>query len=122
MMNEQEGFFSRKHKSVLNIAVWAKYLAWVVLVAYILWAIVTFINYSTMVYLPSMTPGDYISNFFQLWKGNPVLVINGLFATASTVLRGITAFVILKGVSLGLNMIVETDINYRENANHAGAE
>jgi len=114
-MSEHGEFFSLKHQRVLNIASWAKYLSWIVLVMYLLWAIATFINYSTLVFLPSTTPGDHINNFFQLWDRNPFLVINGLFATASTVLRGIIAFVVLKAVSLGLNMIVETDINYREN-------
>jgi hypothetical protein len=32
----------------------------------------------------------------------------------SVLLRGIIYYLVLKGISLGLNMIVETDINYRE--------
>ena len=36
-MTEQEEFFSPNHKRLLNIATWAKYLAWVVLIVYILW-------------------------------------------------------------------------------------
>ena len=115
-MTDQQEFFSPKHKQLLSIATWSRYLAWVVLVVYILWAIATFINYSTMV------PGVYFKNFFQLWGENPSLVINALFAVASTILRGVIAFVVLKAVSLGLNMIVETDINYREKENQRGVQ
>jgi hypothetical protein len=35
-MNEQEDVLSPNHKRLLNIAMWTKYLAWIVLVIYIL--------------------------------------------------------------------------------------
>lgn len=41
-MNEQEEFFSPKHKRLLNIATWAKYLAWIALVALIVEAITNY--------------------------------------------------------------------------------
>ena len=43
-MNEQEDFFSPQHKQLLNIAAWAKYLAWVVLVINIFYAIGVYFN------------------------------------------------------------------------------
>jgi hypothetical protein len=43
-MSEQDKFFTKKHDRLLAVAVWAKYLAWVVLVVFILLAITTFIG------------------------------------------------------------------------------
>ena len=40
-MDEQEEFFSPKHKQLLNIATWAKYLAWV---AIVIFTFVAFLN------------------------------------------------------------------------------
>ena len=35
-MNEQEDFFSKNHGRLMDIALWSKYAAWIVLVVYIL--------------------------------------------------------------------------------------
>ncbi len=37
-MDEQEKFLSANHKRLLRIATWAKYLAWIVLIGYFLYA------------------------------------------------------------------------------------
>jgi hypothetical protein len=44
-MAEQEEFFSPNHNRLLSIATWAKYLAWIVLVVYILNAILQIFQY-----------------------------------------------------------------------------
>jgi hypothetical protein len=37
-----------------------------------------------------------------------------IFQTARTFLQGAIFYLVLKGIALGLDMIVETDINYRD--------
>lgn len=37
-MDEQDEFITPQYERLLSIATWARYLAWVVLVVYILWA------------------------------------------------------------------------------------
>jgi hypothetical protein len=107
-MTEQEGFFSPSHNRLLNIATWAKYLAWVVLVVYILNANLQIFQH------------QYISNN-QFQEGTRLMdEFRFGINMATTLLRGIVFYLVLKGVSLGLNMIVETDINYREQ--EGGAE
>ncbi|HEX2994642.1 MAG TPA: hypothetical protein VHP14_07455 [Anaerolineales bacterium] len=101
-MNEQEEFFEPNHKRLLSIATWAKYLAWVALVIYTLWAmLIVFMSFSN--------------------NGNPIQPPVGLgegfksaIDVAGTFLKGVIYYLVLKGISLGLNMIVETDINYRD--------
>jgi hypothetical protein len=65
----------------------------------------------------------------QLWNGtsSAIVTLKELFQLdplyysidvmadiVSALLRGIIYYVVLKSISLGLNMIVETDVNYRE--------
>lgn len=101
-MTEQEEFFSPDHKRLLSIALWAKYLAWVVPIVYILW-MVLLISQDL-----SNIGGQSQPNVWLLERSRMGLNL------ATTLLRGAIYYLVLKGVSLGLNMIVETDINYRE--------
>ena len=41
---------------------------------------------------------------------------------ARSLLNGVVYYVVLKSISLGLNMIVETDINYREKKEKGGVQ
>jgi hypothetical protein len=102
-MAEQETFFSPSHNRLLNIAVWAKYLAWLVLAFYSLNVVLQIVLHQ---YFFSDSPVPLRARLMDEV---------GFFATmATTLLRGVVAYLVLKGLSLGLNMIVETDINYRE--------
>ena len=112
-MNEQEDFFSEKHNRLLKIATWAKYLAWVVLFVYIILAIGRYVQEQTNQLLHGAIPGRY-TDFTSLLNQNPLFASVLFVDILSLFLKGITYFLVLKGISLGLNMIVETDINYRE--------
>lgn len=103
-MNEQEEFFEPNHKRLLSIATWAKYLAWVVLIGYILWAIGTYIQEQN------------IALYYEQFQGiqHPYYKLNIIIESFGVFLKGVVYFLVLKSVSLGLNMIVETDIDYRE--------
>ncbi len=101
-MIEQEEFFSANHNRLLTIATWAKYLAWVVLIVYILWAVL-------------LIAQDFSNHVNQLQSDIGLLEkFRVELNLATTLLRGVVYYLVLKGISLGLNMIVETDINYRE--------
>lgn len=108
-MTEREEFFSPNHNRLLNIAAWAKYLAWVVLVVYILNVVLQVFQHQ---YFASNIPVQQGSRFLNELR----LTVS----VATTLLRGVVSYLVLKGISLGLNMIVETDINYREQ--QGGAE
>jgi len=51
---------------------------------------------------------------------NPLYMVGILVDLLSVFLKGIVYFLMLKGISLGLNMIIETDINYREQKQYGG--
>ena len=118
-MNEQEDFFSSNHKRLLNIATWASYMARIVLVFYILHALGTYSQEQHTAMFTNMIPTRY-NDFVELLKHNTLYASSLFVEIFSIVLRGIVYFLVLKGVSLGLNMIVETDINYREQKKEEG--
>ena len=122
-MSELDEFFTKKHDRLLAIAVWAKYLAWVVLVVFILLAITAFIGNMNMYRMNFGSFGRPIEDFSDLFKQLPGNALSLLFEAVSTLVKGIIYFLVLKGISLGLNMIIETDLNYREkNAQEVGNE
>ena len=118
-MNEQEDFFSSKHKQLLNIATWAKYLAWGALVVFTLWAISDFFGEMNITNAQFVSMGSSIVDFAGLIKQSPVDAIRLIFSVLSIFAKGVVYYLVLRGISLGLNMVVETDINYRD-GNHAG--
>lgn len=112
-MNEQEEFFSPSHKQLLSIAVWAKYLAWAALVFYVL-----MVGLQIIQLIMAKDDGNFLGPTSQslstMLKHDPLEAFSRGINLTVTVLRGIIYYLVLKGISLGLNMIVETDINYRE--------
>jgi hypothetical protein len=116
-MSEQEEFFSPKHKQLLDIATWAKYIAWVVLIAYIIrTSLVPLLSQASYKQMQS-SMGTFQSSFdfWDVVREDPLYYLIDIGSDmVITLLRGVVFYVVLKGISLGLNMIVETDINYRE--------
>jgi len=106
-MSEQNGLFSRKHNQLLNYATGAKYLAWITFTYFILTAISEYIRFFNSFGDPFFSNKDLLSM-------DPGMALKLLIYPLGSLLRGAIYFLVLKGISLGLNMIVETDINYRE--------
>lgn len=110
-MTGLEEFFSQKHKRLLNIATWAKYLAWVVFIVNILYALGMYYQLQSQL---SSIAGTNIQ-FLQLLRNDFSYALSFGIEIVSVVFKGVVYFLLLKAISLGLNMIVETDINYRDN-------
>lgn len=116
-MSEKDNFFSENHKRLLNVATWAKYLAWVVFVSHALWSISVYFQKQAAYMYYGNLQGQYYGSFFQLLKDWPSFAFSIFAEIIGIFLKGVVYFLVLKGISLGLNMIVETDINYREKRN-----
>ncbi len=114
-MDGTDDFFSRNHLRLLNIASWAKSLAWVALALYVLWAGIQVVQLIT-----AQDNGNFVGptslSISTMFKVDPLGLLGRLASISSIALKGLIYFLVLKGMSLGLNMIVETDINYREKA------
>lgn len=108
---ERDNFLSPNHKRLLTVATWAKYLAWVVFIVYIVSSLGVYFREQTYSY--TRTNGN-IRDFAQFFADNPFFAYTLVVEMLSVFLQGVVYYLVLKAVSLGLNMIVETDINYRE--------
>lgn len=117
-MEEQEEIFSPKHKQMLNLAMGAKYLAWAALFFYIIRGGTVIINYlvSAIGYVPFLNPQG-MQDFLSVLKNNPYYLGDMILTILGLLLRGVIFYLVLQSVNLGLSMIVETDINYREKKN-----
>jgi hypothetical protein len=110
----KEEFFSQDHNRLLSIAVWAKWLAWVVLVVYVLSTGGMVFKFQNTENYSAILSNRPTQDLMDLLINNPLKAFNLGVDMAATLLKGIVYYLVLKGISLGLNMIVETDINYRE--------
>jgi hypothetical protein len=103
-------WLERKHKKMLRVAFCADILSWTVLALYAI---------STMFYviptIRTLQAGEMPVNarpYIWLDIGINILI---------TFFHGVFYALVLKGVSLGLKMLVETDLNYkigRQKGNH----
>ncbi len=120
-MDKQKDFFSKNHSRLLDFAIWSKNIAWVVLVIYILNAMGVYAqeNYRQMYTGSAQT---MYGSFAELLTGNPLYTFSLFTEITSVFIKGIVYFLVLKGISLGLNMIIETDLNYREQEKDEEAE
>jgi hypothetical protein len=102
-----DDFFSPRHKQLMWIATLANIFSWIVIGLYLL-----MIVYRIM--------GDYNAILNQLGTLQRFLAENMpdaiylLINYLSLILQGAIWWLALRGISLAMNMLVETDINYRD--------
>lgn len=114
-MEKRDELFDWKHLRLWRISAQADFFSKIVLVIYILTAIAQSFEY--------IKNNDlYISNLTNSIFDESMFILKAFSHTALLILQGLIYYVILRGVALGLNMIVETDINYRDNKNQEGEE
>lgn len=119
-MNEQEDLFTKKQSQLMNIAGWANNLAWVALVIYLLLAGLTiFADHANHQRITQQVTS--FSEYWEMAMWNPIYYFLDIGADIiSRVLTGFIYYVVLKGIALGLYMVIETDMNYREKKGRGG--
>ena len=113
-MKEKENFFTIEHDKLFNIAWWAKNLAWIVIIIYILSACGQIIQFQNSANLSATLNNQPVQSSTQTLTSNPLDTVRLGVNMSATILKGIVYYLVLKGISLGINMIVETNMNYRE--------
>ncbi len=107
-MNEKNDLFGKKHATLWRISMWANFLSSIVIIVYIflvIWQIFQDNEWSL-----AQKNMNFLSYLFQ----KPVYIFAFLTQIAGLIVQGAVYYLALKGIALGLDMIVETDINYRE--------
>jgi len=110
----EEEYFTSKHAKLDNIARAANTFAWIALVSQILYMGARFIQLQSSYTMQVMSTGFGQPNFMEMLSQNAVYTFSLIVDLASIFIRGIVYWLVLHGVSLGLYMIVETDLNYRD--------
>ncbi len=110
-----DDLYVTKHLRLTRIAYIAKILAWIALVIQIGWVVVNIVR-TLQIYSSQETQNFFGEglNFIRMWKYDPASAALLLAESIGIFFRGVVYWLVLKGVSLGLYMIVETDMNYRE--------
>jgi hypothetical protein len=106
-------YFSKKHIRLHNIASVANIFSWITLVVFTLSVVASFIssmNFYAFQY--SISPPYAIGDYLELFRADPLRTANIAVNLLSTLIQGVIYWLILKGISLGLKMIVEIDLNY----------
>lgn len=109
-----------QQKRLWDIADWAKYLAWLALFVFFVYALMQLPAYFGRQYRIAAMVGAVPESSWQLLVGDPAGTLALAANMLATATRGVVYFVVLKGVSLGLRMVLETSLNAQERA--AGRE
>ncbi len=104
MTENLDDFFTPKHRRLDRIARGANTLSWLVFTSQLLFAIAEGYEFFAFQSIP----------FMEVLAIAPEMVVNNFLSIISILFTGVVYAVVLKSVSLGLNMIIETDLNYRE--------
>ena len=94
-----EEFFTKKHARLTRIALAANIFAWIALGFQVLAIVV-------------MVFGQ--PSFIDRLGQGPVYTFSLVVDLATILIRGVVYWLVLKGISVGLYMITETDLNYRD--------
>jgi hypothetical protein len=122
-MSEDTGeeFLTKDQARLTRIASIANILAWIVLFIEILNVGATFLSAQQSYNLITQYSGQNI-DFITALKNDPWQYAGLAVKELSVLFSGIVFWLVLKGISLGLNMIVEIDLDVQENIAEARNE
>ena len=115
-MNEQEELFDWKHTKLWKLSFAADFWSSIVIIVFIFLALGEAYRYNQLAH------NQFHTNLIGLFSQEPIYILDVLLQMARVFLQGAVYYLVLKGIALGINMIVETDINYREKSVEGDAE
>ena len=110
-----DSFYTDKHKRLDTIAKAAQVMAWVVLVFVVIFAILRFIG-EVNITINFFQGYPVTQSFQELLKLNPWYALSLLSEMFYNALKSLIWFLVLKGLSMGLYIIIEIDLNSKEKA------
>ena len=113
MIQKPDEFYTTKHNQLVKFAAIANVVAWIILVGHILYVILELLNsHYRFLERNSAEVMKYRAFLFYLFN-HPLQESISIIDLINDLVQGVGFWVILTGTSLGLNMIAETDLNYR---------
>ena len=111
-VSPEDDLFTKKHNRLLSIASFANFFAWLALAVSILLAISNFFSTGNL-YNSQMIASGINTDFYKTLLSDYFYDFHLILNLLNIIFQGIIYWIVLTGTSMGLNMIVETDINYR---------
>jgi hypothetical protein len=111
-----DNFFTARHTELTRFASITNLVAWLVFIVHILWVWAAFLQAQNGFGAQSMNIniGQH-PDLMAMAMVNPIYTASLIASLTGLFLRGVVYALTLKGISLGLNMIVETNLNVIEN-------
>lgn len=109
---------SGKHKRLLSVADWARYGAWFMLAIGLLTAGIYLASNLRDLTQPSRT--EMGLGIIDVLPPTLLDILAAVSGPARGLVYAAVWFIVLRGVWLGLNMIVETDVNLRHGRDNGG--
>jgi hypothetical protein len=116
----QDDIANDRHAKLTRVAVLANVFVWVVLIFYILSAGARWFSLQSQLNAFAAQSGHL--TFADQMRNDPAYALGVYLQVASIIVQGVVAALVLKGISLGLFMIVETDLNFRAVKEKEGAQ
>ena len=115
-MKKQSDLFDWKHSNLWRISFIADFLSSLIILIFVILAFGEAYRYNQLAH------SQFQTNLIGLFSKEPIYILDVSLQMIRVLIEGAIYYLVLKGVALGLNMIVETDINYREKSTEEGAE
>ena len=115
-MKEQNDLFDWKHLRLWRMSFAADLWASIVILVFILLIFGEVYRYNQFAH------SQFQTNLIGLFSQNPIYILDVSIQIARVLVEGAIYYLVLKGIALGLNMIIETDINYRDKSIEESAE
>jgi len=108
--NHTDEFFNADHDRLARIANVANVVAWIVFIVYIILVGARLVEVQNTFTFQSSMRGQE-ANFWAMLSQKPLYAVSLFVDMLSIFLQGVVYGVTLKGISLGLNMIIEIDLD-----------
>lgn len=102
----------QKHARLLRFASLSNIFAWIVFIVFCLYIVARYIELKNSYIISYVSFGQKF-NLLEMISNDPLFATSLLVDLITIFFNGVVYWLVLKGISLGLKMIVETDLNYR---------
>jgi hypothetical protein len=105
--------YTKKHERLQHYAMIAGVFAWLIAICYVMAAIGLLPSNWIWHIRTRGLPDEIAKNILEVFSYDPLIVFSVLVQFLKTILTGAVLALILKGISHGLHMLIEIDLNQK---------
>jgi hypothetical protein len=115
-MKKENDLFDWKHSKLWRMSFAADLWSSIVIIVFIFLSLGEVYRYNQFAH------SQFQTNLLGLFSQEPIYILDVSLQMLRVLVEGAIYYLVLKAIALGLNMIVETDINYRDKSIEEGIE